>query len=502
MRPSGIIVSVLRALTVAHVVAVGLTIAGVATDAHAGGYFTGTKGARASGRYGAFTARADDSTAVWINPAGLARIGTTEIAIGNRFSYNASQYSRVSTQDWGDASGGVAPTVDFGSVSNQTPWQAADPLLAVASNFGLRDWGFAASVHSPAGVAREQFPLDGGQRYMMVRREAIMLNYSLAAAWKYRDRVGVGVAFHWLHVPKLEYSVVIDANQFAGQANPVSSELDMLATTRGRDIFTPNLTFGLWFRVLPALELAASAQVIPASIRTKSTLSLSPVDPDFEGDVELTRRGVPSDDVSLELPMPITARIGARYIHVPQGRQPDFDVELDIGYESTSMVDGFTLDGEGLVGEAMGQRLDVGRIVIDKQWRDTVSIALGSDVTAIPDRFVVRGGLGWDSAVAPRSHANVDFLGGHQVGGSVGFSVLVKGFDIAMSYAYRHQIPVNVAAGEGEVYQQVPGSQCEAPYTDPDTCHPEYLGQPAPTVNEGRYEGSTHAVSLDFRYRF
>ena len=94
-------------------------------------------------------------------------------------------------------------------------------------------------AHAPAGASRVAFPLDGGQRYMMVRREAIILNYSATAAWKHRDQVGVGLSLQWIHVPRLWYSLVIDANQFRGHANPVSSELDMFATTKGSDAFTP-----------------------------------------------------------------------------------------------------------------------------------------------------------------------------------------------------------------------------------------------------------------------
>ena len=55
-----------------------------------GGYYSGILGARASGRAGAFTAAADDATAVSYNPAGLAKVDGTLVHIGNAFSYNVS----------------------------------------------------------------------------------------------------------------------------------------------------------------------------------------------------------------------------------------------------------------------------------------------------------------------------------------------------------------------------------------------------------------------------
>src|SRR3954463_4463201 len=87
-----------------------------------GGYYSGVKGAVASGRGGAFVARADDVSAVELNPAGLTHIGTTIIQIGNRFSYNQHSYTRNPTLDWGQ-SGTSPPYVQFPEVRNQTPWQ-------------------------------------------------------------------------------------------------------------------------------------------------------------------------------------------------------------------------------------------------------------------------------------------------------------------------------------------------------------------------------------------
>ena len=141
--------------------------------------------------------------------------------VGNRFSHNGYSYTRAPTLDWGNAPGGVAPTVTFDQVSNGKPWQAAEPLLAVASNLGLRDFGFALAAFAAPGASNLTFPPGGGQRYMMLEREAIILNYAASAAWKFRDVFGVGATLEWIDVPRLDYSLVIDGSPFAGAANPV-----------------------------------------------------------------------------------------------------------------------------------------------------------------------------------------------------------------------------------------------------------------------------------------
>lgn len=473
----------------------------VALPASGAGYYAGTKGARAAGRAGAFTAKADDLTAVTFNPAGLSHLETGLVQVSNRFSYNASAFTRRPTLDWSNLEGGVPPYVEFPTVHNDEPWQLLDPLVGVASKLGLRDWAFALVAFAPAGAGRAAFPLEGGQRYMMVRREAIILNYSASAAWRYRDTFGLGLSLQWIHVPRLRYSLVIDASQFRAAANPVTSELDMHATTQGSDPFTFNAVLGAWYRPAPYLELGLSGQLIPSQIETDSALGIDPVRPEVVGEVVLRRDGEAANDVSVTLPLPVTVRAGVRYRHL-QGERELFDVELDLSYESWSRVKHFALESDGIQASLLGQFLDVGRIEVEKQWRDTFSASLGGDYALLADLLTLRGGLFYESAVASPAYANVDFVGGQQLGGTLGASLLLTGVELALSYEYRVQPSFAVDERDARVYQEVPGSQCRAPYTDSASCNANYLGLPAPAVNAGTYAAHTHAASIDVLYRF
>jgi len=478
---------------------------GVATPAQAGGIFSGHKGARVAGRAGAFTAKADDISAVLYNPAGIARVGTTLLQIGNRFSFHNASYTRAPTLDYGNLDDdGDPPLVEFDTVSNSAVPQLLDPMLGVLTNFGkLKNWGFGLVIMAPPGSARMEYPVNGGQNYMMVSRDAKSLNYSLSAAWKLKDIFGIGASVQWLHTPVLKYQIVIDSQPVnAPFNNPVSSEFDMLATIDGSDLFAFNAILGFWVRPIPAFEIAASGQIIPSAIKTKSTLELEPLDEDFDYDFTVQRDGELANDVTLTVPLPVTARIGARYRHIKKDKEI-FDLELDLTYEAWSLVDQFTLDSRDLVVDIEGAgEVDIGEILIQKQWRHVFGVALGSDIAAIPDRFIVRMGAGYESPTATPAYTNVDFSTGHQLFAGLGFSVLIKGFEIAASYDFRGMLPVEVTEAEGKVYQQTPASPCEAPYTDTDDCHEAILGQPGPVVNAGRYTASTHAASLELLYRF
>jgi long-chain fatty acid transport protein len=483
-----------------------IVVTAAAGSAHAdGGYYTGPLGARAAGRGGAFVARADDVTATSTNPAGLSDMDGTTFQLGNQFAYYGYDYTRAPTPDWGNAQNGVAPTVSFTQVKNGTPWQAALPYLGAASRLGLRDWAFAAALYAPPGISREQFPQDGGQRFMMVDRQAIILKGDLSAAWRFHDLFGLGLTLEWISVPRLDYSLVINANPAPGSAAPVSSPYDVLAQTTGSDWFTFNAIVGGWVRPRPWLELGVAGQVVPANIVTQSTLSLTPLDTSRIPSISTERNFNNANDVKITLPLPLMVRAGARYRRL-QGAREVFDVELDFEYESWSRTKAFTLDTNGLTavggGSLSTQPIALGTIEIAKHWSDVYSVKLGGDVNLVPDRFTLRAGAYYETATAPAAYSNVDFPGAQVIGATLGGSLFLQQLEIALTYQLRYEPSFSVSEANGRFYQQVPASSCVAPYTDPTTCNPNYPGQPSPTVNAGTYASTSHLVALAFIFRF
>ena len=465
-----------------------------------GGYYSGPLGARGAGRGGAFVARADDPTAISVNPAGLADLRGTRLEIGNQFSYNSYAYTRAPTLDYANVQNGMPTLTTFARVKNGTPAQVADPFIGLSSDLGLSDWGFGVAVFAPPGIAQEEFPTTGGQNYMMTKRQAIILDTAVSAAWKYHELFGLGVTAEWVSVPRLEYALMVDGNPFQAPNDPVTSQWDLLADTKGADWFVFNARVGAWVRPTPWLELGASGQVIPTDIETHSTLAVTPRDPAL-GTVALSRAGSAANDVTIKLPLPMMARVGARYIGL-DGAIERWDLELDVEYETWSRVNQFAVETNGLSATASGQRIPIGRIIVPKQWKDTVSVKLGGDVALVPDRWKLRAGAYYESAVAKPAYANVDFPGGPQIGAAVGGSFLTGGLEVALTYQLRYQPTVTVSESDARVYQQVPASTCAAPYTDSTTCDSHLMGRPAPVINAGTYNATSHLLSLAVVYRF
>lgn len=486
-----------KAVLVGGVSLVGVVLAAGAAFAE-GGYFGGQNGARAAGRSGAFAARADDLGAMLFNPAGLADLDGTLIQVANQLSYNAYTYTRTPTIDYGQTrADGSSPTVTFAPVSNRQPWQALLPMLGAASRLGLSNWTFAVAVLAPSGIGREQYPTDGGQRYMLIDREAIILSYAASAAWRHSDLFGVGATLQWIHVPRLVYSLMIDGSRSPGEINPVSSQLDMLTTLSGSDRMTLNAIVGAWVRPTPAFEVAVSGQILPAKIVARSTMS---VEPQGSGLGKLTL-GRGADDVTVTLPLPLLARLAARYRHLVGGREL-FDLELDVEYETWSRVNRFTVDAHHLRIDYAGDHLFLDQIQIEKQWRDTVAVKLGGDYAALPGLLTLRAGAFYVTPTARIDYTSLDFTTAATRGGSLGTSLLLGRFELSLAYQIRIQPSVHVSQTTGRVYQQVPGSACTAPYTDTDNCSAHTLGTPGPVVNAGNYQATSHLVLLDLIYRF
>lgn len=465
-----------------------------------GGYFAGSKGARVAGRGGAFVVKADDVMASAINPSGLARLDGTAIQAGNRFSYHGQSYTRQPTLDWGDS--GIPPYVEFDKVDNDKPWMLLDPLVGVTTDFGLDDFGFGFLAYAPPGVRDQSFPVDGGQRYMLVSRAGEMLNYGLSAAWKYKDVFGIGATFQWLYLRSLEVQIVIDGNPYQETANPVDAQFDILSTITVSDPFTPQAIVGAWFNATPWLQFAVSGQVIPTSWKAKGTIDVEALS--LDEDIVLVRgeeSTTPVDDVTMELPLPLTARAGVRFVGLEQGKER-FDVEFDVVYETWSRVEHLTIDSNDMHAKVMEEDIPIGVIEVQKQWDNTLGFHLGGDYVVLPELLALRAGTYYETAAAPPAYANVDFPSGEHVGLGLGTSVFAGPVEVALGYELRHQLERGVTEGDGKVYQIAPSGVCKPPYTVETDCHAQYEGQPAPTVNGGRYQATSHSLSLDLRYRF
>ena len=494
----------------------------LSTDAMAGGISVGDQGAVAAGRSGAFVAKADDASAMEYNPAGLTALKGWQIYLSNRFGYDNQKFKRAALWDYTDSMAGPQYRT-FSTVSNEKPFIALGPMLALSTDFGLDDWTFLIGAYAPPGVARKQFPrdvgeyevgedIDAGQRWMLTSLDTKILYYNLSVAWKLRDKFGVGVSLQWVDLAQLDLKLVVNGDDSPGLVTPVDNSFETEAHIQGSDHLGFSGIVGLWYRPVPAFQIAVSSRFVPTKIHADATLSLTPLQTDStlemgrleegssEDDPILSLDG--SDDITFSMTLPMELRAGFRYIHLRNDTEV-FDLELDFRYEFWSQMDAYEIDGEGLWATMEQRNVEVGKIRIPKNWKNTFSVRLGGDFNVVDNRFKLRAGTFFETGAVNKPYAYADFMASHRLGWSAGFSLIFGKFDVALSYAYIIEIPFTVSESEGKIYQQMPGSKCEGPdYDDATYCDEHYIGQPAATANSGTYIGSYHFSSLALGYRF
>lgn len=459
-----------------------LTTLFISSTAAAGGYFVGPIGGQAVGRGGAFVAKANDLSAAYYNPAGFALVKGTRLQLDNKFSYNTVEFQREPIVD---AMGG--PTTTFAPVTNTPKFQPLDPLLGVATDFGLSDFAFALVAYANSGVSQMQFPQDGGQRYMMTERNGIFINYSLNAAWRPTSNFAIGISPQVVAVPELSYQLVVNGGPSLDIAYPVTNTYDVLATVRGKDLFTLNAIVGAWFQANPSLEFGLSAQVLPSKIATEGPISVQFTNPDLTlQQPTLERDGVPANGVSIELPLPQWARFGVRYVGRDAKLVETFDIELDLLYERWSVAERFTVLTDGLEADSTAATVELGTIQVEKQWQDVFGVSLGGDY-ALLDNLDVRAGAYYETAVSKPEYTNVDFATGAQIGLTAGGTLAVGGLSISLGYEYRFQPDVTTTTANGQVRQVVPSK------TNPAAM---------PVVNGGTYRANSHSAMLGLAYAF
>lgn len=165
-----------RQLTVA--VALGLVSA---TSAFALGFRNPDQGARATGQGEAFTAQADDASAVYYNPAGLTQLAGTEVASGGYISLSSTDYK---------GAGGNASLDSTAFV----------PHFYLATDFGkaASPWRFGLGFNVPFGNA-----VNWGQAtpfaMILTKTDLAVFNIAPSVAYRFNEHLSIGVDLNIYH---------------------------------------------------------------------------------------------------------------------------------------------------------------------------------------------------------------------------------------------------------------------------------------------------------------
>ncbi|MCP4446656.1 MAG: hypothetical protein GY811_15120, partial [Myxococcales bacterium] len=240
---------------------------GAAASAHAGGITNPGYGSQAQPRAGAFVAKADDPSAIFHNPAGLAKLKGTIIQLGVNLMNFSQKFQRSGTYDaCTHMKCPVAPLPyegqSYEQIENQSHGKvhigdfAVVPLLSASSDFGLDiPLVFAAGIFAPGvGSADREFAPDyiiendrnrppPPGRYDVLSQEVAVLYPSVAAAYSLSKKLDIGARVSW------GFADVKAETSLWGLRNYEEWEsLDVQFSTEAKDHFVPAFGFGALYR--------------------------------------------------------------------------------------------------------------------------------------------------------------------------------------------------------------------------------------------------------------
>ncbi len=404
----------------------------LAPRAWAGGQYTGDNGSQGAQRAGAFVARADDPTALWHNPAGLARATGSALFFGVNVIGCTQRYRRAGSyaapRD-GDRAWTGEP---FPVVANRAPPQPV-PLVAAWARFGRVAVG--AGILAPHGFAARDYPLTlrsgapAPQRYDAVEQRGVLVLPSVGAAVDLGDRVAVGARVSYGFGRFQALSVV------QGVANEEEDpRYDSVTATDVSDRRILAAALGLQLRIADAVELGAAwhspivvdargtsrTRVGPA-LAADGAMDLQPV---ADADARCAPGGRPEQlRTCLRFRLPQTAAVGIRIVARDAAGAERGDLELDVRWQNWSAASRQTtvVDArDGLTGAPVYDA------VVRHGLHDTYAIRLGGAWRPRSDRdVVVRAGIAYETAAAPASWARVDIDSGARFTGAAGIGVAV-----------------------------------------------------------------------------
>ncbi len=336
-----------------------------AASAHAGGLFLPGTGATSTSRAGAAVASTDDGEALSINPAGLAKSTGTTITVSIAFIRYFMEFTRRGSYD-ASSNPGFQPTYTgnrYATVENdpEPPLGIGKfqpiPVIAVSSDFGGRIPNLRAAIglYAPSGYPFRnmtngyKFPTAADPadlnapppptRYDTMRAESRALLPSVAASYRILPELDVGARFTAGNLQSKQQLVVW------GTPNNVEERVveDSLFDVEIKDSFIPAFGIGVAYRPIPQLEIAAnysSALVVKAKGEASSQKGpdvdqsrvVGPV-PDSDSRCEVGGT-FEKQKACINLQLPQTATIGARYIFPGANDQIAGDIELDVAWEN------------------------------------------------------------------------------------------------------------------------------------------------------------------------
>jgi uncharacterized membrane protein YtjA (UPF0391 family) len=326
----------------------------VPAAAQAGGIFVGETGPQAQERGGAFVAKADDPTALLLNPAGLMKARSGELFLGSNLAVYSLKYRRSGTYE-NQPDRTTQPPYVGQAFDEMSGASGPQPLPALAVTYHLPGLPLAvgAGVFAPNAFPGRDFKCNvdencvttangapAPQRYDIISQEAVIILPSLGVAWRILPELDVGVRVAWGFGKIRARSFTWGIRNL--EEDP-TKDGDFLVDVS--DGFIPQIQLGVLFRPTEFLEIGAQwtsglslegkgtgEARLGANVSPFGQAMLVPVD----DVVAVCDKGGTASQLKacVTTKIPQFATLGARYVFRDGAGAEKADVELDLRWEN------------------------------------------------------------------------------------------------------------------------------------------------------------------------
>jgi long-chain fatty acid transport protein len=350
---------------------------------HAGGFQLNEHGARAMGMGGAFTAVADDPSAMYFNGAGLTQLYGWNFMVGTSF---------------------IAPNSEFrGIYPDITSYKTKAQTFVIPNGYATYssgDWAVGLSFNVPFGLGTE-WPANWPGRYLALKTDVRAYTITGEGAYKIMDNLSLSAG--------LEFSfATVTITENTPQA-PFPG--DALISLDGKDNSAFGYNFGILYKPISKLSLGASfhSQIKYNFTGTATTTGASQLASNF-----------PAGAITAALTTPFNLTFGAAYEVIPE-----LKVSADFQYVGWSSYDTLAIDFA-----------NVPRVASPRLYDNSYIVRLGGEYK-LTSTLLIEAGIYYDHNPVKPQYLNPSLRDANRICPSIGVNYQVTShFTAAASYLF------------------------------------------------------------------
>jgi long-chain fatty acid transport protein len=455
-------------MRVARGLAVLVVLLFSATSATAAGFRLPEAGAKAMGMGFAFTAQADDPSAIYFNPAGIVQLEGTNVMVGGTFIWeNGATFTGTTPLTGGLSVSETQKDLTF-IVPNAYITKKVSPTFA-----------FGVGIFSPFGLGQEyENRVTSIFRNQITKIDLQTVVVNPTVAWKVNEFLSVGAGIDWMwgkaKLARTPVNFAIGDNS----ATPPTNNLYLLDLEADGDAWGYNA----------GVLLTASKNVkVGFSYRSPFTLELKDGDVDLSGISTAGRAALGGASLSQAafggatafsgkgstvVRMPATAALG-----ISCNFTDKLTVEADIDWTFWSSFNELRIELPTVLIGA-GPSAALGTSTSPKKWKDVATLRLGAQYK-VTDPLALRVGFAYDPSPVPADTMGPELPDADRLNYMLGAGYKYKNWTFDGSYFY-------VAKKDRTVNNQTATSP---------------TGTAGSGFN-GTWEGDAHLLAFDVGYKF